>query len=58
MVRTVLVTGANSEIGLETAPHLAGLGFGVVGTARFRGQGPGAGRGDGWGRRGPGHRHG
>ena len=34
MVRTVLVTGANSGIGLETVLHLATLGFGVVGTAR------------------------
>ncbi|HSH23706.1 MAG TPA: SDR family NAD(P)-dependent oxidoreductase [Acidimicrobiales bacterium] len=34
MVRTVLVTGANSGLGLETALHLARLGFGVVGTAR------------------------
>ncbi len=34
MLRTVLVTGANSGVGLETALHLAGLGFGVVGTVR------------------------
>ncbi len=34
MVRTVVVTGANSGVGLETALHLARLGFGVVGTAR------------------------
>ncbi|MDQ3980895.1 MAG: SDR family NAD(P)-dependent oxidoreductase [Actinomycetota bacterium] len=34
MARTVLVTGANSGLGLETALHVAGLGFRVVGTAR------------------------
>jgi NAD(P)-dependent dehydrogenase (short-subunit alcohol dehydrogenase family) len=34
MVRTVLVTGTNSGLGLRTAIHLAGLGFRVVGTAR------------------------
>ncbi len=34
MVRSVLVTGANSGVGLETAIHLAGLGFRVVGTVR------------------------
>ncbi len=34
MERTVLVTGANSGLGQATAVHLAGLGFGVVGTAR------------------------
>ena len=34
MARTVLVTGANSGIGLHTAVHLARLGFDVVGTVR------------------------
>ncbi|MBW3579620.1 MAG: SDR family NAD(P)-dependent oxidoreductase [Actinobacteria bacterium] len=34
MVRTVLVTGTNSGVGLETALHLARLGFKVVGTVR------------------------
>ena len=34
MLRTVLVTGSNSGLGRETAIHLAGLGFRVVGTAR------------------------
>jgi NAD(P)-dependent dehydrogenase (short-subunit alcohol dehydrogenase family) len=34
VVRTVLVTGANSGIGLEAALHLAGIGFHVVGTVR------------------------
>jgi len=34
MMRTVLVTGANSGVGRETVLHLAGLGFRVVGTAR------------------------
>ena len=34
MERTVLVTGANSGLGLATCLHLAELGFGVVGTAR------------------------
>ena len=34
MVRTVLVTGANAGVGLETAIHLARLGFRVVGTVR------------------------
>ena len=34
MVRTVLVTGANSGLGLTTCLHLADLGFRVVGTAR------------------------
>lgn len=34
MVHTVLLTGANSGVGLETAVHLAGLGFRVIGTAR------------------------
>ena len=34
MVRTVLVTGTNSGLGLRTAVHLAELGFRVVGTAR------------------------
>lgn len=36
MVRTVLVTGANSGLGLATCLHLAELGFGVVGTARSK----------------------
>lgn len=39
MVRTVLVTGANSGIGLETAVHLSGLGFRVVGTVRSEDKG-------------------
>ena len=39
MARPVLVTGANSGIGLETAVHLAGLGFDVVGTVRSREKG-------------------
>jgi short-subunit dehydrogenase len=34
VIRTVLVTGANSGLGMETAIHLARLGFRVVGTAR------------------------
>ena len=34
MVRTVLVTGANSGLGLATSIHLSELGFRVVGTAR------------------------
>jgi NAD(P)-dependent dehydrogenase (short-subunit alcohol dehydrogenase family) len=34
MVRTVLVTGANSGLGLATCLHLSGLGFRVVGTGR------------------------
>lgn len=38
MVRTVLVTGASSGLGLATAVHLAGMGFGVVGTARSDGK--------------------
>ncbi len=34
MIRTVLVTGANSGVGKQTAVQLARLGFRVVGTAR------------------------
>jgi short-subunit dehydrogenase len=34
VVRTAVVTGASSGVGLETALHLARLGFDVVGTAR------------------------
>ncbi|MBW3614117.1 MAG: SDR family NAD(P)-dependent oxidoreductase [Actinobacteria bacterium] len=34
MSRTVLVTGANSGVGLATSLHLAHLGFDVVGTVR------------------------
>ena len=34
MVRTVLVTGANSGLGLATCLHLSKVGFRVVGTAR------------------------
>jgi NAD(P)-dependent dehydrogenase (short-subunit alcohol dehydrogenase family) len=34
MSRTVVVTGANSGIGLSTALELAGAGFDVIGTAR------------------------
>lgn len=39
MVRTVLVTGANSGVGLETSLHLAALGFHVVGTVRSEDKG-------------------